>query len=575
VSRATVRPISPRRLATGQWNILLVVTTAASLYVVSPPRVPDLAAQVARARLAHGGTFFFWTGWFGGVNLPSYSPLAPLVMSWLGVGVTAAISVVAATVAARWLFHGSRRPRLGLAVFSAGAFVDIVCGRVTFALGFAVAIVALALLSSRRGAGAVAAGVAACLASPLAGLFLGLMALAVAGADRSRRSSALILAAVLAAVGVLLGRVSPGTGQMPYPLWHMVVSVATLVLLAAICPQPLVRWGCGVVGLASVGFFAFPEAVGTNIVRLEWLAAAPIAIACADLRRARLVMAVGAAVIWPLTDLGVQLADAATPAASPAFYAPLLAELHTQVQRAGSGGAGERVEVVDPASQWSAAYVAPSFPLARGWDRQVDRADNPLFYSGTLTARTYHSWLSGLAVGWVALPRTARIDYASVAEASLVQRDPHYLQPVWQNPNWRLYRVVDAHPLIRGATTTSVSSDGVTFDAANAGVVGLQLRWSPYLTLTANEEIIPACISARGAWTTIALTRPGTYTLTARLVVDRPDTQNACSASDLSSVSSSPLLQSENGRSASDGRRPAACGASLNSRGSSPPARRC
>ena len=47
---------------------------------------------------------------------------------------------------------------------------------------------------------------------------------------------------------------------------------------------------------------------------------------------------------------------------------------------------------------------APRFPLARGWERQLDIADNPLFYGGALTGTRYERWLKRLAVRYVAVP---------------------------------------------------------------------------------------------------------------------------------------------------------------------------
>jgi hypothetical protein len=523
-------PVVARRIAP-QALLVAAAVVVTAIYLLTTPQVPDLAAQVARAHLARAGVVFFWTGWFGGVNLASYSPIAPIIMSVLGVGATAAVSAVTASVAARRLFRDCPRPLAGTAVFAGGAFVDIFCGRVTFALGVAFAVIALSLLSSRRGTWACVAAVLACLASPLAGLFLGLAAISVGVSDRSRRRSAVILASVLALIGVLLEVLSPGAGRMPYPLWHLLLGVLTTVVVAVICPQRLVRWGCLIVGAASIAFYVVPLAVGTNIIRLDWLAAAPVIVACADLSRLRLILVGAVALIWPLADFGVQLADAATPAASQSFYQPLISALRVQATTVGPADNGERVEVVDSASQWSADYVAPTFPLARGWDRQVDRADNPLFYNGSLTATSYHHWLSGLAVGWVALPLHTTLDYAAVDEAALIRSQPQYLRLVWHNPNWQLYRVVAAKPLVQGATATSVGRAGVTFNATTPGPVELQLRWSPYLTLVKDNKVVAGCLTARGPWTTVWLTRPGTYTVAARLDIDRHRATRACSAS--------------------------------------------
>ena len=48
--------------------------------------------------------------------------------------------------------------------------------------------------------------------------------------------------------------------------------------------------------------------------------------------------------------------------------------------------------------------MAPSVALARGWERQLDRKANAVFYEGELTAERYHAWLRDTAVSHVALP---------------------------------------------------------------------------------------------------------------------------------------------------------------------------
>ena len=71
-------------------------------YLLAPPRVPDLAAQVARTELVHRvGLTVWWQGWFGGLHLPTYSALSPMVMSVLTPPLTGALAAVAAAAAMR------------------------------------------------------------------------------------------------------------------------------------------------------------------------------------------------------------------------------------------------------------------------------------------------------------------------------------------------------------------------------------------------------------------------------------------------------------------------------------------
>ena len=39
-----------------------------------------------------------------------------------------------------------------------------------------------------------------------------------------------------------------------------------------------------------------------------------------------------------------------------------------------------RLEIPATQNHWETAFVAPVVSLARGWERQVDIADNPMFY---------------------------------------------------------------------------------------------------------------------------------------------------------------------------------------------------
>ncbi|MGQ0467668.1 MAG: MFS transporter [Sporichthyaceae bacterium] len=525
--RTSARPVpasgwSSRLDEDGAWQTVFFLLCAAlfALWVLDPPLVPDLAAQTARAQAVRDGAYLWWTGWFGGLTLPAYSVVSPFVMAKLGVAVSAAAAGLVACAAAPTLFAGSRRPRAAAAVFGAGAFLNVATGRVTFALGFAAAVLAAAFLRNRRGRSAAAAGLIACLLSPLAGLWLGLIALTVAIADATRRRLAIGVAAALAVVAGLLAVAFP-SGTMSFPLWHAALGAVAIVVVYALCPLRVVRVGAVVFGVALIAFALVPSAVGTNMSRLVWLTAAPVFVATAApvLRRAGVTVLAAAALAWPVTDLTVQVAAAESPQAQEDFYAPLVDALQRAAVAAGPSAVGQRVEIVDPVTHWSAAYVAPTVPIARGWDRQADRAANPLFYDGTLTEHSYRAWLSELAVRWVALPTEASVDYAAKAEADLVRTGPPYLTPVWSDANWTLYAVQDAAPLVRGASVVDLDPGAVTFNAPVAGTVHLQIRYSPLLTLRGADGRVAGCVREQEPWTAVEISEPGTYTLRSQLAL--------------------------------------------------------
>ena len=82
------------------------------------------------------------------------------------------------------------------------------------------------------------------------------------------------------------------------------------------------------------------------------------------------------------------------------------------------------MEVLPEEHHWESAYVPSGIYIARGWERQLDRKLNPLFYqSAPLTGTEYRSWLDDLGVGYVAVPQ-APLDYAALGEKRLIKRGP-------------------------------------------------------------------------------------------------------------------------------------------------------
>jgi hypothetical protein len=512
-----------------QTAVVLTAAAVAVLYVVHPPAAPDLAAQVARVDAVRSGAFLWWNGWFGGLQLPAYSALAPLVMAKFGVGLAAALAALACTGFGTSLLRHAPRPQAGAIGLGVAAFADVYAGRVTFALGAAAAVGCMALIRRRSAVLATPAALLTFLFSPLAGLFLGLVALGAAIASPQWRRAGAAVASILVAAAVVETLMFPGQGQMPYPWWHMAIAVVTIGVVAAVCPDRTVRAVCAVVAAATLLFFFVPSPVGTNMMRLCWLGAAPTVAAMGRLRRLPSIVLVAALAIWPAIDLGIQLHRADSPASQAAFYSPLVSAWRQQTGGESPRASGERIEVINPTSQWAAAYVAPLVPIARGWDRPTDRADNSLFYDGTLTAESYHRWLLDSSVGWVALPLQVPLDYASVAEATIVRTHPGYLEPVWSTKQWALYRVIGARSIVRGAKLLRVTSTSLTFSSAAAGNVEVNERWSRYLRLVTPQGVVRTCIAARGAGTLVEVPGPGTYGLEAHFDADLGGGRKTCS----------------------------------------------
>jgi hypothetical protein len=254
--------------------------------------------------------------------------------------------------------------------------------------------------------------------------------------------------------------------------------------------------------------------VGANVTRLAWVFALPVLAAYARPHLRTLVAAATAAALLPALDLAGQLDAAADDSAQASFYAPLVAAL-TKDAMARPHSRGQRVEVLDPRNHWASAYLPPRFALARGWERQVDRSENSLFYRpGSLTSATYHRWLVNLAVGWVAVP-DGSLDYASVREARLVASHPAYLQEIWHSATWRLYRVTDAPPLARPGRVVAVDDRAITLDIGPVTTVRLAVRWSPYLVVEDRTGQRRGCVGRNGRWTSLQVAAPGRYVVSA------------------------------------------------------------
>ena len=109
-----------------------------------------------------------------------------------------------------------------------------------------------------------------------------------------------------------------------------------------------------------------------------------------------------------------------------------------------------------------------SFPLARGWERQLDRADNPLFYGGRLTAARYERWLHDNAIRFVALPDAA-LDSSAGARRRSSEAGQPYLRLVMRSAHWRVYAVAHPTPIAQGsAALRAMGSDWVALEARRA-----------------------------------------------------------------------------------------------------------
>ena len=505
-------------------HVLIAVAAAVALaaaYLRWTPLSPDLAAQVARANVSrHVGSSSWWTGWFGGLSMPSYSVLVPSWMAVLGVQVTGVVAALAGALGGARLVRDTLRPRAAACAIAVSGGIDLIDGRVTFVTGAAIAVWSIIAIRSRRAVLGAALGAGAYFASPLAALFLGLVLVAIAWVDPSRRRAAAVGSATILLVATGMALLFPGTGTMPFSVLGAAIPALCCLGITAICKQPVVRATAVLTLLALPVFLLLPGAVGSNIGRLVWIGAAPVAIACTHLPRKLMILAAVILAAWPISDTIGQIHSADNPSAHAAFYQPLNTAIVQAERVAGAAAIGQRIEVVDPVNHWASVYVTGQ-SLARGWDRQADNADNPIFYQrGALTPASYHRWLEDLAVGWVALP-SAPLDFASVAEAKLIRAGQSYLQLQWKTQNWSLYRVVASSPLAMGAEVQHVTDNAITLRTGGPGAVELRLRWSQYLAVVdpITRQTVPSCVLDKDGWVGLYLPAAETVAVTSSFTV--------------------------------------------------------
>ncbi len=510
----TISSLRTRRMLT--WFVPVV---GLALYLILVPPVPDFAAQATRAAIFRQlGSATWWPGWYGGLELPTYSVIAPAVMATIGVATTGVIAAAISIWAAHQILRDSARPRAASVVFAATVLLNLFGGRITFLVGLAAATLAVLALVRRHPWLAAIATVVSVLGSPLAGLFTGIVAAAVLVSDRSRRREALFVGA---ATGLSLGTLAVlfhNPGVMASPPIQILLALIGISLVVAACREPTIRAGAIIVAIGLLVCLVIPNSVGLNLTRMVWLLAAPVIVGYGHRPDRHVVALTGLALVFPMVDVTWQLAEADSPSAKQSYYQPLLAQLHTRLDDGES--VGQRVEVVEPQTKGAARYVGESMPVARGWERQADTVDNPIFYTdGALTAASYRAWLDELAVGYVAVPAT-KLDFASRDEAALIATGLPYLHQVWSNPDWKLYQVSDPRPLARNAQVISVSGNQVRMQVPKAGLVPIQIRWSDHLAVLDGTQPVSlgvrarGCLSQNGAWTLLHARRPGTYVLT-------------------------------------------------------------
>jgi hypothetical protein len=532
-------PASAREEATpgrdgrgGRWRDHAPVAVAAMLaaaYVIVSPPTRDLAAHLFRARLFDQQGFGLWNNdWYSGHHILGYSVLFPAVSALLTPQLAAALAATATAALFAGLAgrHFGPRAWLGAVAFGAATAINLYTGRLALAFGALPALGAVVALD--RGLPVTGAGLAllAALCSPVAALFAALAAAGHAlGALLTHRRLRPALPGVALAVTALAPVVAlavafPEGGTEPFDLGTLLPVLAICAVALYVIPREAasLRAGVALYALATLAVYVIPSPVGSNVARLGTLLAAPLA-ALLWWRRRPVLLALCALPLlyvgWqaPVSDVAALAGD---PSTSAAYYQPLLRFLRAQP---GGRDHAFRIEIPFTDSHWEAYRVAPAFPLARGWERQLDRADNPLFYDSRLTAATYDRWLHDNAIRFVALPDAA-LDSSAQREAALIRAGQPYLRLVMRSAHWRVYAVMRPTPIAQGAATLrSLGPDWITLEARRPGTVVLHVRFTPYWALATGAGCVAP--DGDGDATRLTLRRAGPVRLVVRFTPAR------------------------------------------------------
>ena len=514
-----------RQLSLRRELVLGAALTAgfAALVLAIGPAPGDAPGHLYRTFLVRDGALIWDNFWYAGTYpLASYSLLYYLPAALVGNLPLVFCAAVASTV----LFSSIALREWGRAalwparIFGVLAAAPLFTGLYAYTLGFATMLATLKLLQLRRFWLAALFAALTVGFSPLAFVFLLLVVGAYAVWRRQIEVRYVWFGVGLAvAAGIELAALvlfPEGTGSYPFHLidFAAVLAVSALGVLVARNARgggPLV-WFYALWGLGSILLYLVPTPLGDNWTRLSAFIFPVMLLttSLAGFRPRRLVVfALAVAFAYNLVPYALLVPsrlDNNTQAAS--FWAPAIGFLRAHDQP------GYRVEVVPTAEHWEAYWIPKSgFPLARGWYRQLDTADNPTLYKSHLGAPAYRHWLRSAAVRYVLLSTTAPLDWDGGPQEARVVRSPGSgLKEVFRSRNWTIYELPHATPLLTGPANPVVTSFGHTAIRGQVFAAGrylLRNHYSPYLRLQGGGCVAPA----PNKMTYLDLTRPERFAL--------------------------------------------------------------
>ena len=498
---------------------VVAATLAATLAWLGPPG-SDAAAHVYQSSLFDEKGFTLWNNfWYSGrYSFVTYSVLYYPLAALLGIRLLAVARVATAALAftvlvARQWGPAARWSNRSFAVVWAGIMLS---GAFPFALGAALALLALlALQAGARGRFALLAA-ATLAASPVAFALLAVLMLGSALAGRRTHAQLIVPGAIVAAIGLVelvLWRLFPGRGKFPFSGEELAAASIFCLIGATLTwrvpAARVLRWIFVVYLAACVAVYLVPSDVGENIARLRY-AAIPISVLALSLRHWRpllpCLVAFGLAISWNVAPLAASFTKGRSdPAAEAAYWAPTISFLRAHLTP------DYRVEAVDTVGHWPAEYLpSAGIPIVRGWFRQDDFPQNGLLYEKP-GGSAYVSWLRSLGVRYVVLPDAA-LDYSAKHEAALLSSGRSGLRIVYRSANTTVFGVPSPTPLVTGpgrATVVALGHARIAIDVPTRGRYRVAASWSPYWKTSRG------CLQRAGdgmIWLTVE--RPARVTLT-------------------------------------------------------------